>query len=300
MARPVSASSERRRRRDGLVDRRTPRLASRSLRAALAVASTAAALSAPCCVARVDGGSGASTFGRAAFAAPAGCYGLPRGAVAKDSPKLRVGRGGDRLRGTGRRLFGGSGSSEEERLRKENEELRRRLGEGSTKSEGGLLDKIGQGFKSMFGLSKTEQKQDLSTGAGSAGAIAPAALFGLLGAVIKPMFQMMGSLLQASQNDVGMVQEAARQALQRSGRLGSKVECGPIMGQSYSSMNINGQQNARVQLQFQVQGEKGTGTASCSANIANGSVEIQDLRLDGAWVDPTAPAVSGVIDVDSV
>lgn len=115
------------------------------------------------------------------------------------------------------------------------------------------------------------------------------------------IMKLFGGLLQEAQGSVGAVQEAACDAIVRSGRLGSQVECGQIFSQSYVSTNFNSRQTTRVQLQFQVVGELGDGMASCTASVGeDGSVEFSDLRLDGSAVDTTGgdSGGSGVIDVE--
>mmetsp|Transcript_18399 Transcript_18399/g.48859 ORF Transcript_18399/g.48859 Transcript_18399/m.48859 type:complete len:118 (-) Transcript_18399:92-445(-) len=116
------------------------------------------------------------------------------------------------------------------------------------------------------------------------------------------MLQLVGGMMQESQGDVEQVLSEARSAMLRSGRFGGSVECGPVFGQSYSSMSINGQKTAQVQLQFQVRlGSGQTSSASCSASIGpDGRVTLGSLQVDGAAV-PTAGAGGGrggVIDVD--
>ncbi|CAK9047728.1 unnamed protein product [Durusdinium trenchii] len=187
---------------------------------------------------------------------------------------------------TARRFFGGE--SEVDRLRRENEELKKKLGR---ESEGGgnFIEKIGNGIKSLFGGNK--EPSALADGPSFGG-------LGLLGSLLQPAIGMMGSLLKGSQDDIDRVLSEAQTLITRSGRVGSSVECGPIYRQSYSSMNINGRQTTQVQLQFQVQGDR-TGMASCSASIGPDGVDFQDLSLDGQPVATSGPSTSGnVIDVE--
>jgi hypothetical protein len=200
------------------------------------------------------------------------------------------------------------GESEVERLRRENEELKQKL-EGS--SDENMFTKMVKGVKSLLGLGRseiqksTEQKvqQTQDSAAKSSlswpfgGASTSLGALGLFGALLKPVLGIMGNLLQSSQNDIDAVLTEAQSALLRSGQLGSRVECGPIYSQSYSSMNINGQQSAQVQLQFQAKGDKRSGMATCSASISPEGVQIRDLKLDGSYIDASAGPRSGVIDV---
>lgn len=196
------------------------------------------------------------------------------------------------------------GESEVDRLRRENAELKQKLGEGeqsSSSKSGGILDSVGQaarGLTRLFGGSKDES---IDVASRSAGLSQLPGTFGLVTSLIKPIFGLVGGMMQAAQSDVDVVMAAAESAVLRSGRLGSRVERGPIMSQSYSSMNFNGQQTTNLQLQFGVQGDRGSGTVSCDASISGGEVEFRDLRLDGSsldWRGGGGAGQSGVIDVE--
>ena len=190
---------------------------------------------------------------------------------------------------TARRFFGGE--SELDRLQRENAELKKKLGETQNGQGGGIIEKIGNGIKSLFGGEKKD----------SAPLSQPSfPTLGLLGSFLQPAIRMMGSLLKDSQDDIQTVLAEAESILTRSGRLGSGVTCGPIFSQSYSSMNINGQQSTRVQLQFQAKGDQRSGTASCSASIGPDGVNFQNLSLDGQPIDTSGPSASAgnVIDVE--
>ncbi|CAE7809325.1 unnamed protein product [Symbiodinium sp. CCMP2456] len=169
-----------------------------------------------------------------------------------------------------------------------------KLGEdpgSSSSSGGGVIEKIGNAVKSLFGGGEPKEPGPI------VGSSALPGMGGLLGALIKPAFGMLGNLLKGSQEDMQKVMSEAQTLLTRSGRLGSRVECGPVYSQSYSSMNINGQQSTQVALQFQAQGDAGAGTVSCSATIVDGGVNFQDLRLDGAALDTSPGRDDNVIDV---
>jgi len=211
-----------------------------------------------------------------------------------------------------RRLWGGNDgeTSELERLREENKELKGRLRqqEGSGGGGGGVgggggegpVKKLSEMFSNLIGRGDKAREKSSRSGLAAPMGSLPGAL-GLAGSLLKPLFGMVGGMLQAAQGDVGAVTEAARVAILRSGRLGSRVECGQIFSQSYASMNINGQQTTQVRLQFQVQGERGTGMASCDASLGPDSrVSFRDLRLDGSPIDVSTgdSGASSVIDVD--
>lgn len=187
---------------------------------------------------------------------------------------------------TVRNLFGGN---EVDRLRRENAELKQKLGEAEGSAEGGgIIEKIGNGIKSLFGGKKES---------------APLAersfpSMGIVGALLQPAIGMLGSLFKDSQEDIGKVLSEVEVILARSGRLGSRVECGPIYSQSYSSMNINGRQSTQVQLQFQAKGDQGSGMVTCSASIQSNGVDIQSLSLDGQPVDQSSGSSGNVIDVE--
>eukprot|EP00933_Yihiella_yeosuensis_P029520 TRINITY_DN23151_c0_g5_i1.p1 TRINITY_DN23151_c0_g5~~TRINITY_DN23151_c0_g5_i1.p1 ORF type:complete len:285 (-),score=64.17 TRINITY_DN23151_c0_g5_i1:71-925(-) len=200
-----------------------------------------------------------------------------------------------------------SEDSEIERLRRENQELKQKM------KEENWLQKLANGVKSFFGLgdekktgetSAAKTAEPLASSSTSSDLASPfssalglPAAFGLVGSLIRPMFSLFSGLLKSSQDDVQAVLSEAQAALLRSGRLGSRVECGPIYSQSYSSMNINGQQSAQVQLQFQAKGDGGSGMATCSARISGGGVQISDLKLDGQPVDTSSTGGGNVIDV---
>ena len=190
---------------------------------------------------------------------------------------------------TVRRFFGGE--SELSRLKRENAELKKKLGEEDDQKGSSFIEKIGNGIKSLFGGEKKDPAP-LADASSFPGAL------GLLGSFLRPAIGMMGSLLKDSQDDIQTVLSEAETLLTRSGRLGSRVECGPIFSQSYSSMNINGQQSTQVQLQFQVKGDQRAGTASCSASIGPDGVTFNNLSLDGQAVDTSGPSAGNVIDVE--
>jgi len=215
----------------------------------------------------------------------------------------------ERLRRENERLRSRLRQQDEEALRRENERLRSRLrqeqqeearGSGGGSSEG-LIQKIANGVKSLFGQGDSDRRdsnrKDVAESAltPSLGTL-PGAL-GLVGGLLMPLMKMAGGLFKEAQGGVESVLDASRAAILRSGRLGSRVECGQIYSQSYASMNINGRQTTQVQLQFQVKGERGTGMASCDASIGpDGAVNFRDLRLDGSPVDTTSGSTR-IIDV---
>lgn len=184
--------------------------------------------------------------------------------------------------------------------------LVQRMAGTTGEEEGGILARIGAGIKSMLGLSKSNEKNSVTPKAISKKEPDFGKLFNtlpvpfrILGTLMKPLMGMMGSMMQDSQDDVQRVLVEAESALLRSGRFGARVTCGPILGQSYASMNINGQKSAQVQLQFQVQGETKSSTASCAANIGpSGEIELRDLRADGVSINARVDNRGGIIDVD--
>ena len=194
---------------------------------------------------------------------------------------------------TARMFFGGE--SELSRLKRENAELKKKLGEDEPKGSN-FIEKIGNSIKSLFGGDK---KEPAPLAEASSSSSFPGGL-GILGSFLRPAIGMMGSLLKDSQDDIQSVLSEAEKILTRSGRLGSRVECGPVFSQSYSSMNINGQQSTQVQLQFQVKGDQRSGTASCSASIGPDGVSFRSLSVDGQAIDTSGPSAGGsnVIDVE--
>lgn len=192
---------------------------------------------------------------------------------------------------TARMFFGGE--SELSRLKRENAELKKKLGEEDEPKGSNFIEKIGNSIKSLFGGDKKDPAP-LAEASSFPGAL------GILGSFLRPAFGMMGSLLKDSQDDIQSVLSEAEKILTRSGRLGSRVECGPIFSQSYSSMNINGQQSTQVQLQFEVKGDQRSGTASCSASIGPDGVSFRNLSVDGQPIDTNGPSAGGsnVIDVE--
>lgn len=192
---------------------------------------------------------------------------------------------------TVRTFFGGE--SELSRLKRENAELKKKLGEEDEPKGSNFIEKIGNSIKSLFGGDKKDPAP-LAEAPSFPGGL------GILGSFLRPAIGMMGSLLKDSQGDIQSVLSEAEKILTRSGRLGSRVECGPIFSQSYSSMNINGQQSTQVQLQFQVKGDQRSGTASCSASIGPDGVSFRNLSVDGQPIDTSGPSAGGsnVIDVE--
>ena len=182
-----------------------------------------------------------------------------------------------------RNFFGGN---ELDRLRRENAELKQKLEAEGGAEGGGLIEKIGNGIKSLFGGKKSAPLAERSSS------------MGILGALLQPAIGMLGNLFKDSQEDIGKVLSEVEVILARSGRLGSSVECGPIYSQSYSSMNINGRQSTQVQLQFQAKGDQRSGMATCSAAIQSNGVDIRSLTLDGQPVDQSSGSSGDVIDVE--
>jgi len=172
-------------------------------------------------------------------------------------------------------------------------DLRRQ--EGSGKEEG-FFQRIGNGVKSLFGMTRRKEGSALA----EADSGRPGLLGGLVGGLLIPLFQHFGGMLKEAQGDVTSVINLAQAAIARSGRLGSEVKCGTVMSQAYSSMSMNGEQLAQVQVTFQVQGSKGAGMASCGASIASdGSIDIHNLSLNGSPIDVPVGGQGGaeVIDV---
>mmetsp|Transcript_38833 Transcript_38833/g.77006 ORF Transcript_38833/g.77006 Transcript_38833/m.77006 type:complete len:273 (+) Transcript_38833:56-874(+) len=170
-------------------------------------------------------------------------------------------------------------------------------GNSGGRDEEGLVQKIVGSVKGLLGIS---EKNDPAPIAPTRSATGLPATFGLLTGVAGALFKVASGLVQSSQDDVQLVLEEARQAMQRSGQLGSSVVCGPIYSQQYSSMNINGRQTTQVKLQFQVQGEAASGMAACDASVgANGVVDLRDLRLNGVPID-TMPGRRGDVEVIDV
>mmetsp|Transcript_36348 Transcript_36348/g.93710 ORF Transcript_36348/g.93710 Transcript_36348/m.93710 type:complete len:271 (-) Transcript_36348:54-866(-) len=170
---------------------------------------------------------------------------------------------------------------------------------GGQDSKGPIENVVG-GIKRFFGLEKKDEKPKPPA------PISPFEEFSktlplplkFVGALLRPLASLVGGLLKDSQSDIQAVLDQAQSALRRSGRCGPNPQVGPILGQSYASMNINGQKSAQVQLQFQVQGDK-IYSASCSAVIQDNGVELRDLQVDGSGVDISgASSVGGVIDVE--
>lgn len=201
---------------------------------------------------------------------------------------------------TRRRLSGSE--SETDRLRQENAELKEQLKKQEQKSGSGFdpLGWIRQGVQKLLG--RKEDKEDNEDKADRQ-LSPPVQLPGpleLAGSLLGPIGRFFGGLLQGAKGDVDAVMDAAEAAILRSGRLGTRVKRGAVLSQSYSSIDINGQQTIQVSLKFQVQGESATGLASCSASVSPGTgVEFRDLRLDGSPIDTrSSGAGGGVIDVE--
>jgi len=202
-----------------------------------------------------------------------------------------------------------NGESEVERLRQENAELKQKLERSSKLQDwaagvSNLCSRAVEGVKAWFngkeGSSGAPTRQrgrevdwfsdsdsrDLSLLPSRS--FAPSLLGSLFGSIFKLAFGDVSS-------NVDAVRATAAEAVMRSGRLGPSPRTGPVVSQSYSSININGMQTSSVSLQFQMTGESRQGIVSCQATIAGGEVNVNDIRLDGSRVEISA--ASGFIDV---
>lgn len=109
---------------------------------------------------------------------------------------------------------------------------------------------------------------------------------GILGAFMGPVLKNIGGALSeavAQQGeDVGAVLAALDRALQRDSRvsrsLGGNVVAGSPVGQSYSSMSVNGVTKKMITLLVPVQGARGSGSARVQAAI-DGQAGVQDLQV---------------------
>lgn len=211
------------------------------------------------------------------------------------------------------------GQFEVENLRRENEELKRRLDEKQKEEGSGILGALLRGLKSLFeSLWKPEPqqealvKEELETKPKTEMVLerppqrAPSGL-GSWGSFFEPLFDFGGGLvstsLQESKSTQAAVLSQAQEALQKSGRLGQGVVCDEVFSRSYTSTSINGRSREQVRLEFKARGKSGSGIASCVAAISDGQISLRDLRLDGVRVKTTdgirdASAGVEVIDVE--
>jgi len=203
-----------------------------------------------------------------------------------------------------------SGESEVERLRQENAELKQKLQRSSKltnmlASASNLCSRAVEGVKDWFGGRASNgggapsrqqgaqvdwfndrDSRDSALMPGSSSA--PSLFASLFGSLFKLAFGDVASNIDA-------VRSAAAEVVEQSGHLGPTPRVGPVMSQSYSSININGHQTSSVNLQFQMTGESRSGIVSCQATIASGEVSVRDIRLDGRPVEISK--ASGFIDV---
>jgi len=178
---------------------------------------------------------------------------------------------------------------ETERLRRENEELKSRL-QGQHREEEGQhreeepRQNTGQGVRPRVGLTH-RMGQPLETRYVPMMERFPSIWDGFMSSFFWPMERMAGNI-EPAQSTMNAVQDAALAAILHSGRLGSSVECGQVSRRVYSSVLMNGHRRTDVELNFHVQGEQGSGLASCRASIGpDQKVEIRDLWLDGDRID---------------
>lgn len=193
------------------------------------------------------------------------------------------------------------GQSEIEHLRRENEELKRRLDEKQREESSGILGAFLRGVKNVFeSLWKPKPQQEVSAEQMRVPKPNTAELvlertphrassgLGRWGSFFEPMFDFGGGLLtrslQESKSTVTAVLSQAQESLQKSGRLGQGVVCDEVFSRSYSSTSINGKSHAEVRLKFKARGNSGSGIASCAAAISDGKISLRDLRLDGVRV----------------
>eukprot|EP00437_Effrenium_voratum_P024293 CAMPEP_0181411356 /NCGR_PEP_ID=MMETSP1110-20121109/7833_1 /TAXON_ID=174948 /ORGANISM="Symbiodinium sp., Strain CCMP421" /LENGTH=257 /DNA_ID=CAMNT_0023533973 /DNA_START=42 /DNA_END=815 /DNA_ORIENTATION=+ len=185
---------------------------------------------------------------------------------------------------TARRFFGGDD--------------KKQVAKGKGKEEPGFLQKIGNAVMGLFGggdkIEKRKESEPAPLFDSSGGG------FGIFSALLQPALGLFGNLMKDSRDDTQAVLSEAQTILTRSGELGSRVQCGPIFSQSYSSMNINGRQSKQVQLQFQAKGDSKSGMVTCSASIGDKGVTFNSLSLDGRNLDASGGPSGNVIDVETV
>jgi len=185
------------------------------------------------------------------------------------------------------------GETELERLRRENQELKKiaRLRRKNEELKSRLQEEahprnLSQGARSLFGLTHRGWSPPANLWQGGF----PAMWEGFMS---RP-FWLMDSASEPARSTMDAVQDKALAGILHSGRLGSCLEAGPVSRSSYSSVEFNGQRVTQVQLSFGVEGERGSGLASCRASVGpDREVEIQDLWLDGDRVDAPPVEVDG-------
>jgi hypothetical protein len=186
------------------------------------------------------------------------------------------------------------------------------------KEGGGFLGQLGGKIARLFkpdeqkaAIVKRQQEVDRSVDAMLQGT-------GLLGAMLAPMMKGIGGALAeavAQQgDDIEAVLNAVDRVLQRdmrvSSALGGQVGAGSPLGQSYSSMSINGVTRKMINLLIPVSGARGTGSARVQASI-DGSGTVRDLvvRFSAPGIGEIdlsggsqygAPGDSDVIDADVI
>lgn len=192
---------------------------------------------------------------------------------------------------------GGDDDPETARLRRENADLKRRLGDRRADDDapdsGGLLG----GLKSLFGGREETalEKQQRKVGAEIDEAFKGGGLVGsMMGALAKGVVGMAGKAFAETRQDMDATLRAVERAL--ADRFGADVACDPPMQQAYSSSSINGRVTKQIQLVCRARGSKGGGVVRAAVSVdGNGTVDIQSLDVDGSAVSP-GPRGGGVAD----
>eukprot|EP00960_Hanusia_phi_P030941 748965-Hanusia_phi.AAC.2 len=164
-----------------------------------------------------------------------------------------------------------------QRLRRENEELRRSTQKEQAPNPLGALQKL---FKPITDIVKPARKQnEVENMIDKALQDAPLPIK-MFGGLMKGFAGMAGEMMQGAAEDIDRVTEAAerrvRLSAEASRTLGPSISVGAPVSQSFSSSNINGVSTKQVSLRMPVRGSANSGTLLVDATISNnGSISLK-------------------------
>jgi hypothetical protein len=149
---------------------------------------------------------------------------------------------------------------------------------GKKEKEGTSLERRGTPTGTPKGELLSKEMSEQIFGKGLMGKLATKA--------VNSAAKALGEQLSAAQEGVEIVYEESTRAVKLDGGLisalgGGTIECGPVMSQSSSSSNINGQKTTYVSIGYQVRGARGSAfvraqydgaRTTTSAQLADGRV----------------------------
>ncbi|EKX54342.1 hypothetical protein GUITHDRAFT_99820 [Guillardia theta CCMP2712] len=164
-----------------------------------------------------------------------------------------------------------------QRLKRENEELRRNMQKGQAPDPLGAIQAI---FKPLANIIKPPKKQnELENMIDKAMQDAPLPIK-MFGGIMKGFAGMAGDMMQAVADDVDRVVEVAERRVRMNAGatriLGSEISVGAPVSQSFSSSSINGVSTKQIALRLPVRGTSSSGTLIVDGSInSSGSISLK-------------------------